>query len=68
MNKLLASLALLIAACTDDHHDDHHAEEAETHHEEEEAEHGEDEGTPSGAECDSTLTYESFGMAFMGAM
>jgi hypothetical protein len=59
MRKLLVSLTLLIAACTGGEDDDHHGEEHD------DDTHGEDEGTPSGAECDSTLTYENFGMAFM---
>jgi hypothetical protein len=63
MRKLLISFALLVAACTGGEDDDHHAEE----HGETAEEHGEEEGTPSGAECDSTLTYENFGAPFMAS-
>jgi uncharacterized membrane protein len=54
MKKLLLSFALLHGGCAGEE-DDHHGEE-----------HGET-GTPSGAACDSTLTYENFGMTFMAS-
>jgi cytochrome c5 len=58
MHKLLLVFVFVFAhgACTPEEHDEHHGEE-----------HGSEGGTPSGAECDSTLTYESFGMAFMAS-
>jgi uncharacterized membrane protein len=54
MKKLLVSLVLLHPACAGEE-DDHHGED---HHEE---------GSPSGAECDATVTYENFGMTFMAS-
>jgi uncharacterized membrane protein len=60
MHKYLLSLALVLVHCTGDDHDEH-AEETGEH-----AEHGE-EGMASGAECDASLTYENFGMAFMAS-
>lgn len=55
MTKLLLPFVFVLAhgSCGSDDHDDHH----DDHHGEE--------GTPSGAECDSSITYENFGASFM---
>lgn len=54
MNRFLLAFVLIHSSCNGEEHDDHHADHGD---------HGD--GTPSGAECDPTLTYESFGMSFM---
>lgn len=53
MNRFLLAFALIHSSCNGEEHDDHA----------DHADHGE--GTASGAECDPSLTYESFGMMFM---
>ena len=56
MSKYLFALALIFHGCGGD---DGHEEEADHH--------AEEEGEPSGAECDPAVTWDNFGMAFMAS-